>query len=134
MNASFIGGIFVWINRIKEAYEMILDEMTRRQIRYWLFRFRTETEENGASAEGSPEGLREKFEDMEWFQNWENFGITWDVHDEDFFRIVPLKQSLSDQWNRVLEEKVPELIKDETHNEKITKKKTKKKSKKKTKK
>jgi len=106
--------------------------MTRRQLRYWLFRFKTETEEDGVSAEGSPEGLREKFEDMEWFQGWANFGITWDVHLEDFHRIIPLKKSLAEQWDEILEKTVPELVKDETHVEKITKKKAKKKAKKKT--
>lgn len=110
---------------------MELERMLRRKVRYWCFRFKTETEEDGANADDAPEGLRERFEGMEWFQGWHNFGNTWDVHDEDPFRIVPLKKSLVDQWDSVIEKKVPELVKVETHNDKITKK---KKAKKKTKK
>lgn len=106
-----------------------LENMLKRQVRYWCFRFRTETEEDGATADDAPKGLRERFEEMEWFQGWSKFGITWDVHDEDPFRIIPLKISLQDQWNAVIEKKVPELVKDESHVEKITKK---KKAKKKT--
>lgn len=112
---------------------MNLDDLPRRKVRYWLFRFRTELEEDGANADDAPEGLREHFEGLEWFQGWGKFGFTWDVHEEDKFRIVPLHASLHDQWNKTIEEKVPELVKVETHNDKITKKKkaSKKKAKKK---
>lgn len=109
---------------------MKLDDMTKRQVRYWLFRFKTELEDDGASASDAPRGLRKLFEGMEWFQGWNNFSVTWDVNHEEPFRIIPLKVSLDEQWNKTLEEKVPEMVKADSHIEKITKKKSKKKTKK----
>jgi len=73
--------------------------MTRRQIRYWFFRFRTELEPDGASAEGAPEGLKEKYESHPYFGGWDNFGVTWDLDTDDTERIVPLRFSLEQQWN-----------------------------------
>jgi hypothetical protein len=70
----------------------------RRQVRYWLFRFRTAAE-GGASAKGAPSGLRERFEDHPHFGGWENYGVTWDVSDDDPSVLVPLRVSLEVQWN-----------------------------------
>ena len=73
--------------------------MTRREIRYWFFRFRTELESDGASAEGAPEGLREQYENHPHFGGWDNFGVTWDLDSDDVDVIVPLRFSLEQQWN-----------------------------------
>lgn len=126
---------------------MNLEELPHRKVRYWLFRFRTECDK-GVSAAEAPEGLKIKFENLEWFQGWENFGISWDVHADDCFRIVPLKQSLDDDWNQILERVTIELVPDEKHVDRVIaarekeeevitkskKKKSKKKAKKKSKK
>lgn len=119
---------------------MKFEELPRRKIRYWLFRFRTE-DDGGTSSDDAPVGLKEKFEGLEWFQGWHNFSVVWDIHEEDFFRIVPLAESIDDQWNKVLERVTIELKPDvkftdklDQNNKKISKKKAKKKSKKKTKK
>jgi len=74
-----------------------LDSLTRRQVRYWLFRFRT-AEDGGAPAEGAPVGLRARFEKHPHFSNWHNFGVTWDVGSDPYV-LVPLKYSLEQQWN-----------------------------------
>lgn len=76
-----------------------LTSLTRRQVRYWLFRFRVETESKGAPAEGAPVGLREYFEEHAHFLGWEVFGITWDVSADDPYVIVPLRHSLETMWN-----------------------------------
>jgi hypothetical protein len=74
-----------------------MTELTRHEVRYWLFRFRT-AETGGASAEGAPLGLRERFEGHPHFSGWSSFGVTWDVA-EDPFVLVPLRHSLEEQWN-----------------------------------
>jgi len=70
---------------------------TRRRVRYWFFRFRTEVT-GGAPATGAPRGLRAKWEADPYFGGWENFGVTWDL-DVEGTRIVPLRHSLEQTWN-----------------------------------
>lgn len=77
---------------------MKLEELTRRQVRYWLFRFRT-AESGGAPAKGAPAGIRKRFEDHPHFGGWANYGVTWDVSETDSFVLVPLRTSLEIQWN-----------------------------------
>jgi hypothetical protein len=76
---------------------MKLEDLTRRQARYWYFRFRTAAEA-GAPAKGAPAGLKKRLEAHPYFGGWEGFGITWDVGD-DPFSPVPLRISLEVQWN-----------------------------------
>ena len=73
--------------------------MTRREIRYWFFRFKNALEVEGASDEGAPSGLKEHYEEHPHFGGWENFGVTWDLDPEDVEVIVPLRYSLEQQWN-----------------------------------
>lgn len=75
-----------------------LQDLPRSKVRYWCFRFKTE-EDGGADASDAPKGLKKLFEDMRWFTKWTEFGITWDVDENDAFDIVPLKTSLEEQWN-----------------------------------
>lgn len=83
--------------------------MTRRQIRYWFFRFQTSLEEGGASAGDAPTGLREKYESHRHFGGWENFGVTWDLDKEETEVIVPLRYSLESEWNREVSASAREL-------------------------
>ena len=76
---------------------MPLGDLERKEIRYWLFRFRTAAT-GGDPATGAPRGLRKRFEDHPHFVSWESFGMTWDVGD-DPWTLVPLKHSLEEQWN-----------------------------------
>ena len=73
--------------------------MTRRQLRYWFFRFKTELEPDGVPAEGAPEGLKEEWEDHPYFGGWDKFGVTWDLAEDSTDTIVPLRYSLEQQWN-----------------------------------
>lgn len=75
-----------------------LNDLSRHDIRYWCFRFHTEST-GTVSAEGSPEGLREHFENLMWFPGWNKFGVSWDVHAKNPLDIVPLKRSLEAAWN-----------------------------------
>lgn len=111
---------------------MKLEGLPRRKIRYWLFRFRTELE-NGVEIDDAPKGLKKKFEKLEWFQGWANYGVSWDIHMTELFRIVPLKKSLDDEWKHIIDKVAIELVPDEKFTDKIAKKKTKNKTKKGTK-
>lgn len=76
-----------------------MTKLTRHDVRYWCFRFRTAAEPGGNSAGGAPPGLRKQFEKDPHFGGWENFGMTWDVATEDPYRIVPLRFTLEQTWN-----------------------------------
>lgn len=80
--------------------------LTRRDIRYLCFRLKTEAD-GGPEAPELPQGFRETFEGQELFRGWAAFGVSWDVDQEDFWKIVILKESLARQWERTLLEKVP---------------------------
>jgi len=85
---------------------MSFEDLHRRKVRYWCFRFRTEAEE-GVDASDAPKGLKEKFEEMEWFQGWSKFGVTWDVHEKFKFQIVPRKSTIHEDWDKVIANKFP---------------------------
>ena len=87
---------------------MSLEKLTRRKVRYWCFRFHTEAID-GVDSSDAPEGLKEKFEEMEWFQGWDKFGVSWDISEEDNFRIVPRKTSIHQDWDKVIMSKFPVL-------------------------
>lgn len=74
--------------------------MTRRQIRYWFFRFHQQAlGEDKSGMDGPPEGFKEEWESHPYFGGWDNFSITWDLADESVDTIVPLRFSLEQQWN-----------------------------------
>ena len=52
--------------------------MQRRTVRYWLFRFRTESL-GGPSSNGSPKGLKKFFEEQDGFNGWNRFAVDWDI-------------------------------------------------------
>ncbi len=87
---------------------MKLEELSRRQVRYWLFRFRTE-KEGGAKATGAPRGLRKRFEGQPEFDGWAKFGMTWDVAEGDYFKAVPRKYTIHEEWNATLRRLVIDL-------------------------
>lgn len=75
-----------------------LTKLNRKTVRYFCFRFSTEAN-GGAKSEGAPDGLREHFEKLAWFQGWKNFGSTWDVVHSSPLEIVPLTNSLVSSWD-----------------------------------
>ena len=85
-----------------------MDNLTKRQIRYWCFRFRTEAE-GGVSADGAPIGLKEHFEELEWFSEWKDFSLTWDVKEDSPLEMIRLKENAEDEWQKVVEANAKEL-------------------------
>lgn len=98
--------------------------MNRKQIRYNLFRLKTEAE-GGTKAPKLEKGFKKSFESQKKFQGWISFGVTWDVGgrvlNEDFphedttsreespWTIVLRDKSLDEAWNDVLREVVTEI-------------------------
>lgn len=86
--------------------------MSRRQIRYWFFRFKNELDEvDGVPADGAPVGLREHYEEHPYFAGWDKFGETWDLSEDDVEQIVPLRYTLEQEWNREVSASARELPK-----------------------
>ena len=79
----------------------------RKVLRYWCFRLQTEATE-GTPATGIPEGLKSHYEQQEWFDEWENFGVTWDVEEGDLFLTRPRYVSVHEEWDAVLQQQLQE--------------------------
>ena len=75
-------------------------ELPKRKIRYWLFRFKVESQ-GGASANGAPIGMREYFESHQYFIGWGKFNESkgWDLSEDNPLDIVPLRVGTNDAWN-----------------------------------
>ena len=98
--------------------------MTRKQIRYLLFRLKNELE-NGVPVGGLPDNFKAAFIHQKKFQGFNNFGVSWDVggripneqfpHEDATTKepsawvIVMRDESLDDAWNRVLSKVVVTL-------------------------
>jgi hypothetical protein len=73
---------------------------TRSETRRWLYRFKREAVD-GVPALDAPAGLRDTYAAQPYFKTgkgWSGFSVLWDVGEDDFSVIVPLEQSLSDEW------------------------------------
>ena|SRR3989344_4561556 len=86
-----------------------MDKLTKRQVRYWCFRFRTE-DEGGAKADGAPRGLKNHFEDLEWFSDWKDFSLIWDVKEDSPLEIRRLKENAEDEWQKIVEKNAKVLV------------------------
>ena len=84
--------------------------MLRRKIRYTLFRLKKK-EDDGVAIR-TPAGFKKFYSDQQWFDGWENFGVTWDVGDpldpkergsEDPFEAVARYQSVNEEWDAVID-------------------------------
>lgn len=87
-----------------------LKKLSRKDVRYWLFRFMTEAF-GGAKATGAPSGLKAHFESLKWCQPWAEFSIKWDVDPDSPLDIVPLTADPQDAWNEELALAAKELPK-----------------------
>ena len=101
--------------------------MNRKDIRYLMFRLKTEVE-GGNIAPELPKGFKKTFETQKKFQGWLSFGVTWDVggrvlteenpnadttsDENSFWTIVLRNESLDEAWNKVLEKVVVEIPKE----------------------
>lgn len=79
----------------------------RKKIRYQLYRLRTEAE--GKSSSTSTEEFKQRFESQPLFDNWRMFGTTWDVAMDDPYRIVHKDKSEQEEWNELLQAKLPQM-------------------------
>src|SRR3990167_7915992 len=86
-----------------------MNNLTKRQIRYWCFRFRTESE-GGSLASGAPEGLKIHFESLEWFSSWKEFSLIWDVKEESPLEIIQLKENAEKVWQKTIERSAKVLV------------------------
>lgn len=86
---------------LRDREEEIQTLAQRKQTRYWLFRLKTEAD-GEAKATGLPRGFRGHFKKQEWFDGWENFGVTWDVEADDPLTTYPRYQSIHEEWDEVL--------------------------------
>lgn len=77
----------------------------RKDVRYRLYRLRTEKE--GLAASGQEDDFRERFESQPGFDGWLNFAMTWDVAFDDPYRIVSRRHSEVEEWEEVLRAKIP---------------------------
>ena len=81
----------------------------RKQVRYWLFRLKTEAD-GGPAAQDVPRGLRGYYKKQEWFDGWENFGVTWDVAAEDPLETWPRDESIEEEWESKRAWWTPDLL------------------------
>lgn len=85
--------------------ERLYERTVRRRIRYVASRLYTEAND-GAPMDDIPEGFLEHFEDQEWFDGWENWGVTWDLGELDSeegpLAAVPRWLSIHEEWDEVI--------------------------------
>jgi hypothetical protein len=86
----------------------------RKEVRYQLYRLRTDAE--GKNSHESTKTFIKKFEDQPYFDGWRNFGTTWDVAQDDPYRIVHKTLSEQEEWDEVVRSKFPQI----DHNGKVT--------------
>ena len=79
----------------------------RKQVRYQLYRLRSEAE--GKSQSQSTEDFKKSFESQPLFDGWRMFGTTWDVSMDDPYRIIHKDISEQDEWNEVIKAKFPAI-------------------------
>ena len=84
--------------------------LSRRKLRYWLFRFRTEALQS-VSSNGAPAGMKEFFENLPRFTNWTEFAVRWDVPPGDPRQPVPMqiisrKFSVWEEWQATMRQEV----------------------------
>ena len=80
----------------------------RKEVRYQLYRCRTEAE--GKCAADAPDGFKESFERQSVFGGWRFFGVTWDVAFDDPMRIVHRELSEQEEWGELVKAKFPTIL------------------------
>ena len=82
----------------------------RKKVRYQLYRLRTDAE--GKCSHDSSKAFVKSFEDQEVFDNWRNFGTTWDVSLSDPMVIVRRDLSEQEEWDNIVRSKFPQITHD----------------------
>jgi len=87
---------------------MVLSDLSRRDVRYWCFRFQTEIND-GTSSKGAPRGLKRCMEHQEEFRGWREFAKSWDVSLTQPLVVVERYFSVWEQWEAKLKRNVSPL-------------------------
>lgn len=91
-----------------------IQELTRRQIRYLLFRLGTQ-EEGGSGLQDcaiAAAVVKDHFEQSIWLQRmggFREFGSKWDVNEDEGLTIIPLDMPLVERWHSDIEGNVKDL-------------------------
>jgi len=107
-----------WAEEIEAGarYENLKPLLLRKQIRYWLSRLRSEALEDKEKPD-LPKGFKKFFSDQEYWDGWENWGITWDVGtpmrqpdpdnaeywSDDPLEVVPRFVSIEEEWEETID-------------------------------
>jgi hypothetical protein len=83
-------------------------ELPGRQVRYWLYRFRTEAN-GGAKSNGAPRGLKQYFEKQPGFRGWKEFANTWDIDKDDPLKIYSRRFTELQEWEATLDRVIRDL-------------------------
>lgn len=92
---------------------MKLENLTKRQVRYWCFRFQN-ANSGGASAKGAPAKLKGHFEQHQFFTllgGWSGFAKKWDIDTGDPLTVVARDKSIQQEWHETLVENAKVLPK-----------------------
>lgn len=82
----------------------------RKKVRYQLYRLRTDAE--GKCSHDSSKEFVKSFEDQAIFDNWRNFGTTWDVSLTDPMMIVRRDLSEQEEWDDLVRRTYPQITHD----------------------
>jgi hypothetical protein len=86
--------------------------LTYKEIKRALALLKSEVELGRDHRLDLPEGFKESFENQAAFRGWVNYHVTWDVAEDDAWKVVPLEESRVKTWNRELMERVPVITPD----------------------
>jgi len=86
--------------------------MDRKQVKRLLALLKAEAEYGRETEIDLPEGFKESFETQPAFRGWINYHVTWDVHADDVWRVVPRKTSLVAEWHNELIKLIPVILPD----------------------
>lgn len=82
--------------------------MTRIQIKRLLALLKAQVEYDKTFDDiDIPEGFVESFENQKHFKGWINYHVTWDVDENDSWKVISLKMSREQEWHDTLEKVVP---------------------------
>lgn len=97
------------MNRVISSFseEGLQLRKNRKQIRYQLYRLRTEAE--GKASSDSSEEFKKAFTKQPLFDGWRFFGTTWDVAFDDPMRIVHKDKSEQQEWDELVAAKFPTI-------------------------
>lgn len=83
----------------------------RKDVRYKLYRLRTEAEGKSSASDVSDD-FRKHFENQPFFKGWKFFAALWDVSLLDPMQVVARDHSEIEEWEAIVRAKFPQLTPD----------------------